>query len=303
MGAGHDHAHASTSTNRTRLAFAFAITAVVFVSQLVGSVITGSVALLVDTAHMLTDVIGLFMALTAARLMLRPAADTHTWGFRRAEAISAALQALILFTVGVYALVEGIRRLFLPSDVPGDLLLIFGFIGLLANVVALIILASGRNSNLNMKAAFLEVVNDALGSVAVIVGALCLIWFDWSRADAVVGILIALMILPRTITLARSALGVLLEVTPPEINLETVRTHLEQTEHVIAVHDLHISRISTDLPVLTAHVRIEDSCFTDGHVPEILRSLQECVAEHFPISIEHSTFQLEPANFTHDERH
>lgn len=300
---GHEHSHAVGQQNRTRLTIAFVLTAIVFVSQLVGSVITGSVALLVDTAHMLTDVMGLFMALTAARLMLRPATDTHTWGFRRAEVISASLQALILFAVGVYALVEGIRRLFQPADVPGDLLLIFGVIGLVANVIALILLTSSRDANLNMRAAFLEVLNDALGSVAVIVGALCILWFGWDRADAVVGIVIALLILPRTINLARQALGVLLEVTPREIDLEDVRRHLEATEHVIAVHDLHITRISSDLPILTAHVRIEDHCFHDGHAPEILRSLQQCVSEHLPITIQHATFQLEPESFAHGDQH
>lgn len=294
MGADHQHSHQSGAQNQTRLAFAFGLTAIVFVSQLVGTILTGSVALLVDTAHMLTDVIGLLMALTAAKLMLRPATDTHTWGFRRAEVISASVQALILFTVGMYALIEGIRRLFNPAEVPGGLLLIFGVIGLAANLIALVILAGGKNDNLNMRAAFLEVLNDALGSVAVIVSALLMIWFGWERADSVAGIVIALMILPRTISLARSAFGVLLEKTPEGIDLADVRAHILSQEHVIEVRDLHVTRISSDLPVLTAHVLIEDECFTDGHAPEILIALQKCVADHFPIKIEHSTFQLEP---------
>lgn len=298
MGADHDHA-STFAGHRSKLTAAFVITLVVFLSQLVGSILTGSVALLVDTAHMLTDVMGLFMALTAARLMLRPATDRHTWGLRRAEVLSATLQALILFAVGVYALIEGIRRLFQPAEVPGKMLLVFGCIGLVANVIALIILASDRNINLNMRAAFLEVLNDALGSVAVIVSALCLIWFEWDRADAIAGLVIAGLILPRTISLARSAISVLLEGTPPEIDLDEMRRHLEGTEHVIAVHDLHVTRISSDLPILTAHVRVEDTCFYDGHAPDILRSLQECVREHFPLRIEHSTFQLEPVSFGH----
>lgn len=290
----HDHRHATDTRHRSRLLTAFILTSVVFVSQLVGSLITGSIALLVDTAHMLTDVVGLLMALTAARLLLRPATDTHTWGFRRAEVISASIQALVLFGIGVYALVEGVRRLVSPADVPGDLLLIFGVIGLAANIIALVVLASGRNTNLNMRAAFLEVLSDALGSVAVIVSAILVMTLGWTRADAVAGIAIALFILPRTFVLARSAIAVLLEKTPDEIDLDEVRYHLTSKDHVIAVHDLHVSRISSDLPVLTAHVVIEERCFYDGHAPNLLRELQECVAEHFPLSIEHSTFQLEP---------
>lgn len=296
MGAGHDHSHGAAEMNRQRLAIAFTLTAVVFVSQLVGSVITGSVALLVDTAHMFTDVIGLFMALTAARLMLRPPTDTHTWGFRRAEVLSAGFQALILFSVGIYALVEAIRRLFEPAEIPGGLLLIFGVVGLVANVAALLVLAGGRKDNLNMRAAYLEVLNDALGSVAVILSALVMIWFGWDRADSVAAIVIAGMILPRTVRLARSAFQVLLERTPPGLDLGEVRAHIESQPHVIDVHDLHVTRISSDLTVLTAHVLIEDECFTDGHAPEILASLQECVAGHFPVRIDHSTFQLEPAS-------
>lgn len=295
----HDHGqHATDTQNRSRLLAAFVLTSLVFVTQLVGSLITGSIALLVDTAHMLSDVIGLLMALTAARLLLRPATDTHTWGFRRAEVISASVQALVLFAVGLYALIEGIRRFVEPAEVPGDLLLVFGSIGLAANLIALLILAGGRHSNLNMRAAFLEVLSDALGSVAVIVSAILMMTLGWVHADSVAGIAIALFILPRTVMLARSAVGVLLEKTPSEINLDEVRRHMTSKDHVIAVHDLHVSRISSDLPVLTAHVIIEESCFHDGHAPRILRELQECVAQHFPLNIEHSTIQLEPPGHT-----
>lgn len=300
MGASHDHAQHSHTSNRRRLALAFGITALVFVSQLVGSILTGSLALLVDTAHMLTDVIALLMALTAASLMLRPPSDTHTWGFRRAEVISASIQAIILFSVGVYALIEAIRRFFEPTEIPGKMLLIFASIGLLANIVAMFVLMGGKDSNLNMKAAFLEVTTDALGSVAVIIGALAMILFDFGQADVIAAIFIAILILPRALHLARQALDVLLEKTPREIDLATLREHIRSQEHVIDVYDLHVSRISSDYPVLTAHVTVEDHCFNDGHVPEILESLHECVREHFPIRIDHATFQIEPARLRHD---
>lgn len=291
MGAGHDH---GAGANRTRLGFALALTGVVVVAQAVGSVVTGSLALLVDTAHMLTDTVGLGMALVASVLMTRPATDRHTWGLRRAEVIAALTQAALLLAVGGFALVEGVRRLVTPADVPSTSLLVFGVVGLVANLVALVVLTGGRRSNLNMRAAYLEVLNDALGSVAVIVGAVLIAAFGWVRADSVAGLLIALLILPRTLLLLRDSTRVLLESVPPGLDLADVRRHILEVEHVVDVHDLHVTRVSSDLPVLTAHVTMQRACFESGHSGEVLRELQECVAEHFDVAIEHSTFQIEP---------
>ncbi len=153
--------------------------------------------MLVDAAHMLTDVIGLALAVTAAHLMNRPPSQKHTWGgLRRAEVLGALTQASLLLAVGIFALVEGVRRLFEPPEIASGSLLFFGIIGLLANVASLIVLLGGRKHNLNMRAAFLEVVNDALGSVAVIISAILIAVFGWYQADAVAGILIAALIIP-----------------------------------------------------------------------------------------------------------
>ena len=294
MGAGHSHDTAGEATPRSRLLIAFAITLSVFVVEVVGSIITGSLALLVDAAHMLTDVIGLAMAVTAAHLMNRPPSDRHTWGLRRAEVLAALAQAALLLGVGIFALVEGVRRLFEPPEIASGSLLLFGIIGLVANIASLLVLMSGRNKNLNMRAAFLEVTNDALGSVAVIISALLIAAFGWYRADAIAGILIALLIIPRTLILLRTSASVLLESTPPGLDLAEVRRHILELPGVVAVHDLHASQVSTDLPTLTAHVVVDEAALLGGGAAELLRSLQECVAEHFPISIEHSTFQIEP---------
>lgn len=291
MGAGHDH---GAGANRTRLAVALALTGVVVIAQAVGSVVTGSLALLVDTAHMLTDTVGLGMALVASVLMTRPATDRHTWGLRRAEVIAALAQAALLLAVGGFALVEGVRRLVTPADVPSSSLLVFGVVGLVANLVALGVLTGGRGSNLNMRAAYLEVLNDALGSVAVIASAVLIAAFGWVRADSVAGLLIALLILPRTLLLLRDSTRVLLESVPPGLDLADVRRHILEVEHVVDVHDLHVTRVSSDLPVLTAHVTMQRACFESGHSGEVLRELQRCVAEHFDVAIEHSTFQIEP---------
>ena len=290
---GHDHgADAST----TRLLVAFAVTATILVAEVVGAFVTGSLALLVDSGHMLTDAGGLLIALTAARLMTRPPSERRTWGYARAEVLGAGAQATVLLGVGGYALVEGVRRLLAdqPAEVAGGLLLAFGVVGLLGNLVAMLVLAGGRDANLNLRAAFLEVVADALGSVAVIVSAVLIQTLGWTRADAVAGVLIALLILPRAVTILREAGSVLLESVPPGLSLPELREHLLGVDHVLDVHDLHVSRIGTGTPVLSAHVVVEDGCFRDGHAPQMLDALQECVAGHFDVSVEHSTFQLEP---------
>ncbi len=147
-----------------------------------------------------------------------------------------------------------------------------------------------------MRAAFLEVLNDAVGSVAVIVAALVITLTGFQLADAIAALLIGALILPRAILLLRDATNVLLESTPKGLDLDSVRDHILELDHVQSVHDLHVSQISTGLPVLTAHVVVDDECFYDGHAPRMLDELQRCVAEHFPVQIEHSTFQLELAS-------
>ncbi|MGI9824414.1 cation diffusion facilitator family transporter [Agromyces sp. Marseille-Q5079] len=290
----HDHEHGG-STNRTRLAIAFAITASILVAEVIGAVVTGSLALLVDAGHMLTDAGGLLMALIAASLSLRPASPRFTWGFKRAEVLAALAQAAVLLAVGLYAFIEGVKRLFEPPEVSSTGLLVFGIIGLAGNIAAILILSAGRSANLNMRAAFLEVINDALGSVAVIISAIVIATTGWTQIDALAAMLISALIIPRTLLLLKESATILLESTPKDLDLDSVREHILAMPHVAAVHDLHASQIATGLPVLSAHVVVEPSCFRDGHAPKILGDLQECVATHFRVNIEHSTFQLEPA--------
>ncbi|WP_417508547.1 cation diffusion facilitator family transporter [Microbacterium sp.] len=289
---GHSHG-TGNATPRRRLIIAFSITASFFVVEVVGAVITGSLALLVDAAHMLTDVIGLAMAVTAAHLMNRPPTPRYTYGLRRTEVLGALAQATLLLGVGLFALVEGVRRLFEPPEIASGSLLFFGIIGLVANIASLLVLVGGRGQNLNMRAAFLEVVNDALGSVAVIASAILIALFGWYQADAVAGVLIALLIIPRTIILLRASGRMLLESTPRGLDLDEVRRHILELPHVVAVHDLHATQVSTDLPTLSAHV-VVDAAATMEDSSALLTKLQECVTEHFAVSIEHSTFQIEP---------
>jgi len=294
-GHDHDHDHGAATAHRGRLTAAFAITCAILLAEVVGAVVTGSLALIVDAAHMLTDAGGLGMALFAAHLATRPATSRRTWGYARAEVLAATAQAAVLLAVGLFVLVEGVQRLISPPEIPSGGLLVFGVIGLVGNAASIAVLLGGRRANFNLRAAFLEVVNDALGSLGVIVAAVVIAATDWQGADAVAAILIGVLILPRAYRLLRETIDVLLESAPAGLDLDAVRAHLLGVEHVQEVHELHATQIATGLPVLTAHVTVDAGCFRDGHAPEILDELQGCVAEHFPISVEHSTFQLEPA--------
>jgi cobalt-zinc-cadmium efflux system protein len=303
VSAGHTHGGgADHGDNRRRLALVLAITASVLVVEVVGAWLSGSLALLADAGHMLTDVAGLAIALIAANLTLRPQTAKRTWGYQRAEVLGATAQAAILLGVGVYIFIEGIRRLFEPPEVASATMLVFGIAGLVGNGVSMLILSRGHTSNVNMRAALLEVFNDALGSVAVLIAAVVIALTGWLQADAVVSLLIAVLIVPRTIKLLRETVSVLLETTPPGLDLDDVREHLLALPRVLDVHELHASQITSGQPVLSAHVVVEDSCFADGHAPQILDQLQTCLAEHFPVGVDHSTFQLEPrAHAAHEE--
>lgn len=298
MGAGHDHGPSEADARspkdfRGRLWIAFSLTAVIVAAQAIGAVVTGSLALLTDTAHAVADASGLLVALIAATLMRKPAGPKHTWGFRRIEVIAALGQAVLLVAVGVYAAVEAVRRLVEPPEIPGDQLLVFGVIGLAANIVSIVVLSSGRAANFNMRAAFLEVLNDALGSLGVIVAAIVIATTGFLQADAIAGLLIVALIVPRAFTLMRETTGVLMEFTPAGLDLDAVREHILAVDHVTDVHDLHASTVATGLPTLTAHVVVDDRCFTDSHAVGILQDVKKCVAEHFDVSIHHSTFQIE----------
>ena len=174
-------------------------------------------------------------------------------------------------------------------------LLVFGVVGLLGNVVGMTILAAGgrEHHDLNMRAAYLEVVADALGSVAVIVAAVLVATTGWDRADPVASLVIVALIVPRTLHLLRETTHVLLEATPRGLALADVRARLLAHDHVREVHDLHVSSVATGLPTLTAHLVVDDSCFHDGHLATLLDQLQAALADDFDVA--HSTLQFERA--------
>ncbi|MEU7821557.1 cation diffusion facilitator family transporter [Catellatospora sp. NPDC049133] len=294
MGSGHGHSHAVTATGRHRRALAavLAISLVIFVIEVVGAVVTGSLALLADAGHVLADAGGVALALGAAVLAARPPTERRTWGWARAEVLAAAINGLVLAGMGVYVLIEGVRRLFVPAEVhPGGMAL-FAVIGLIGNAIGIAILYRVRDASLNMRGAFLEVATDTATSVGVLVAAAVIAWTGYTQADAIVSIVIGLVIVPRALKLLRSAADVLLQAVPAGIDVNEIRAHITGLDHVVGVHDLHVYTVTSGLPVLTAHVVVEAECFSDGHAPQLLDALQLCISGHFDVV--HSTFQLEP---------
>ena len=284
----HDHSHSSASA--VRLGWALAVTGAVVVAELLGAFWSGSLSLAADAGHMVVDASGLVIALIAARLMRRPRDEKHTWGWARSEVLAAALQAGMLLIISVMVVWEGAWRLLSPPEVEAGPMLLVGIIGLLANVVSLAILAGGREANLNMKAAFLEVANDALGSLAVIVAAGAEWALGWTRADAIASLLIAVLMAPRALSLLRRSLAILMEQAPTSVDVRQLRAHMLDVDGVLDVHDLHVAAVSSHLVTVTAHVTV--SAESDGPSRDrIVHQLGECACHHFPIA--HSTFQLE----------
>lgn len=289
---GHSHDHARAS--RTRLLMALGVTAGVMAAELVAAHVSGSLSLAADAGHMAVDSSGLVVALVAAHLMTRPRDDRHTWGWARSEVLAAALQAGMLAIICTVVAWEAVWRLVSPGAVEPVPMLVVGAVGLIANGASLLILMGGRGSSLNMRAAFLEVANDALGSVAVIAAAACALATGWSGADAVASLLIAALMAPRALGLLRKSVAILMERTPHRIELAQVREHMLAVPGVTRVHDLHVTTVATGLVAVTAHVEVSPA--VDAHGRDlIVHSLGECAAHHFPVEIAHSTFQLECA--------
>ncbi|WP_285039263.1 cation diffusion facilitator family transporter [Plantibacter sp. lyk4-40-MEA-4] len=300
---GHDHAHAGTA-NRRRLAVAIAIIATVLVVELVGAWVSGSLSLLADAGHMLSDLTGLIIALVATIVAARPATDRQTFGYQRAEVFGALINALILIAVAVSVLIEGVSRLVDSADaeVKSLPMLIVAVIGLVANLAALQVLRGGRDTSINMRGAYLEVLGDLLGSIAVIIAAVVIMLTGFAQADAIASLAIAAMIVPRAWSLLRDVVHVLSESAPSDTDVQEIRDHLLGTDGVVAVHDVHVWQITSGQPVFSAHVVARQEVFADGGTGELLDRLGSCLHDHF--DVEHSTFQLEPEEHaSHEESH
>jgi cobalt-zinc-cadmium efflux system protein len=298
---GHDHGNAGS--NRTRLAIALAIVATVLIAEIVGALLSGSLALLADAGHMSSDAIGLVVALIATVVAARPATDRHTFGFQRFEVLAALVNGLLLSVVAVSVAFEAIRRLSAPADahVQAVPMLLVAGIGLIANVAAMLVLRGGDRRSLNMRGATLEVFGDLLGSIAALGAAAVILLTGFAPADAIASLLIAALIVPRAFLLLRDVVRVLTESAPRETNVEQIRQHLLETPGVVAVHDVHVWAITSGQPVFTAHVECDDAVFERAETGAMLERLGECLKGHF--DVEHSTIQLEPAGHADSEEH
>lgn len=283
MSHGHSHAH----EDRRSLLVVLAISIGVLVLQVVGGMASGSLALLADAGHVFTDVVGVLLALGAIWLGQRPATDARTFGWYRAEILAAALNAVLLLAVSGWVLVEGLRRLQEPPQILSGVMLAVALAGAAGNIVCLAVLRGPQRRSLNLRGAYLEVLGDLAGSVAVVVAAVLVLLTGWVAADALASILIGLLILPRTWHLLREAVDVLMEATPRGMDLDRVRQHILDAEGVTEVHDLHAWLITSGLPVVSAHVVIAE----DAVPADVLDELCRCLSADF--DVEHSTFQLE----------
>lgn len=294
MGAGHSHPVASTAGGRHRRALfvSFVLTAAFMAVELVVGLLTGSLALLSDAAHMGTDVLGLGMALAAITLAQRPATSQRTFGTYRLEVLAALANGLLLFGVAGYVLFEAVRRLSSPPEVPGLPLLVVATVGLLVNLLSFRLLMAGSKESLNVRAAYLEVLGDLLGSVGVLVAAVVISTTGWRYADPLIGAGIGLFILPRTWKLTGQALRILMQSAPPGMDVEQIRRSILALPGVAGVHELHVWTVTSGLDTATGHVVVE----ADEDYHAVLDRVVHLLVDEYDIS--HTTIQCEPGHHT-----
>jgi len=277
---------------------AIAIIGAFLIVQVVGGLLSGSLALLADAGHMTSDLLGLVIALGAALVAARPANDRQTYGFRRFEVFGALANGVILVVVAVTVSAGAIGRLVSGAEgeereVSGGLMLAIALVGLAANIAAMLVLRSGAKGSMNVRGAYLEVLGDTVGSALVIAAAVVILFTGWNAVDAIASLAIAVLIVPRAAMLLRDVMRVLSQSTPAETDVAEIRDHILRTRGVVAVHDVHVWAITTGAHVFSAHVEVQPEVFADGRVGALLDELGGCLSDHF--DVEHSTFQLEPS--------
>jgi len=293
MGAGHDHggqALRAGERHRSRLWWAAGLLAGFMLVEAAAALLTDSLALLSDAGHMFTDVLGIAMALAAIHAAGRAGTDSQrTFGLYRLEVLAALANALLLTGVAIYVLVEAVRRFSDPPHVPAGWMLAVAAGGLVVNIVAFLLLRSGAKESLNVRGAYLEVVGDLLGSVGVIIAAGIIAVTGWSYADPIVAVIVALMILPRTFALGRSAVRILVQAAPERLDVSEVRDRLAAVPGVCDVHDLHVWTLTSGMDVASAHLSLDPA----AELGTVLTSARETL--HTEFDIDHATLQVEPS--------
>jgi cobalt-zinc-cadmium efflux system protein len=282
------------------MTIAMLITAGLMVLEVIGGILTGSLALLADAGHMLTDVAAIGLSLGAAWLMRRPATPQRTFGFHRAEILAALINGLSLMVLSLYVIYEAIGRLEAPPSVETGPMLAIATLGLLANLASGWVLMRSSDENLNVRSAYLHVLSDALGSVGAILAGVLMYLYGWYLADPILSIAISVLIMWSAWRLLRDTVNVLLEAAPASINVAEVQRTLDAVKGVDHVHDLHIWSVASNFVALSGHVRLEHAPSCAQH-QRLLRELRELLHDRF--GIEHVTLQLEEPHFNETGPH
>lgn len=271
-----------------RLAAALGIAVCFLLVEFTVGIVTGSLALLSDAAHLLSDVFGIGVALLAIIAAQRSTATaTRTFGRYRGEVFAALINAVLLFGVAGFVLYEAVRRMADPPEVPGLPVLLTASVGLVANIVAFVLLRAGANESLNLRGAYLEVLADLVGTIGVLISGAVILLTGWRYADPIVGVAIAVFILPRVVSLARRSLRILLQHAPEQVDVEAVAEQLEDIAGVTDVHDLHVWTLTSGMDVASAHLAVDN----DAHAQQVLQAAQHVLADEH--HIEHATLQVE----------
>lgn len=297
MGQGHGHEISAAGKNKKNLAIVFGLTAFYLIVEVVGGFWTGSLALLADAGHMLTDVAGVGLALLAIWFAEKPASPERTYGYYRVEILAALTNAVVLILISIYILYEAYQRFKNPPEVESLGMLGVAAIGLVVNLIGMYILRAGSTESLNMKGAYFEVLSDMLTSIGVIIAGIIMLTTGWYYADPLISAGIGLFILPRTWSLLKDAVGVLIEGTPSDVNIATLRESLGKVEGVAGIHDLHIWSLTSGVNAMSVHAVLADGAEHD----DVLARVHDFVPKNFKIS--HVTVQTERGDFAEHETH
>lgn len=287
----------AAAKHKKNLVIVLSLSGAYLIAEVIGGIITQSLALLADAAHMLTDVVGLLLALIAIKIGERKASSTKTYGYYRTEILAAVINAVVLLGISVYVLFEAYKRFRNPPEVQSQSMLIVAGIGLVVNIIGMMILRKDSNESLNMKGAYFEVLSDMLTSIGVMIAGVIMLTTNWYYADPIISAVIGLLIFPRTWNLLKEAVNVLMEGVPKDVDPEKLRKLLEQTPGVKGIHDLHIWSLTSGVNAMSVHI-VRDKMLSQN---ELLKTLTDQITANFKIS--HTTIQIEEEGYEEGEMH
>lgn len=297
MGDSHGQVKSAAGRNKKNLTIVFGLTLFYLIVEVIGGIWTGSLALLADAGHMLTDVAGVGLALVAIWFAEKPASPERTYGYYRVEILAALTNAIVLILISLYILYEAYERFKNPPEVQSAAMLGVAAIGLVINIFGMYILRAGSKESLNMKGAYFEVLSDMLTSIGVIIAGIIMLTTGWYYADPIISAGIGLFILPRTWALLKDAVGVLIEGTPADVDLPKLRESLEKIEGVTGIHDLHVWSLTSGINAMSVHAVLAEGA---EHDDVLARVHEHCITE---FKISHVTVQTERGDFATHETH